>query len=94
MKLHAFRSVSALALVALLAACGGGQADQPTQTAAAVMTAQSGSAAKVIATAMPAPDCAADGCKSLRIIDANAEAYRYDAQRRAAADAAAGVTNS
>jgi hypothetical protein len=25
------------------------------------------------------PDCAADGCKSLRIIDANAEAYRYEA---------------
>jgi hypothetical protein len=43
---------------------------------------------------MPLPDCAADGCKSLRIIDGNAEAYRYDAQRRAAADAAAGVTNS
>jgi hypothetical protein len=35
----------------------------------------------------PAPDCAADGCKSLRIIDANAEAYRYEAMRRAAADA-------
>jgi hypothetical protein len=27
----------------------------------------------------PAPDCAADGCKGLRIIDANAEAYRYKA---------------
>ena len=95
MKLHALRSVSALALAALLAACGGGQIDQPTQTAAAVsVSGQSGSAAKVIAAAMPAPDCAADGCKSLRIIDGNAEAYRYDAQRRAAADAAAGVTNS
>jgi hypothetical protein len=43
---------------------------------------------------MPAPDCAADGCKSLRIIDANAEAYRYDAMRRAAADQAADTTNS
>jgi hypothetical protein len=40
-------------------------------------------------TAMPAPDCAADGCKGPRIIDANAEAYRYDAMRRAAADEAA-----
>jgi hypothetical protein len=94
MKLHALRSVSALALAALLAACGGGAIDQPTQTAAVAVAGQSGSAAKVIAAAMPAPDCAADGCKSLRIIDANAEAYRYDAQRRAAADAAAGVTNS
>ncbi|MGJ7918420.1 hypothetical protein ACI48D_23490 [Massilia sp. LXY-6] len=91
MKLHAIRSVSALALAIVLTACGGGsQADQPTLTASAM---QSGSAAQVSA-AMPAPDCATDGCKSLRIIDANAEAYRYDAMRRAAADQAAGVTNS
>ena len=32
----------------------------------------------------PAPDCAAEGCASLRIIDGNAEAWRIDAQRRAA----------
>jgi hypothetical protein len=37
---------------------------------------------------MPLPDCAAEGCKSLRIIDANAEAYRYEAMRRAAAEGA------
>jgi hypothetical protein len=42
---------------------------------------------------MPAPDCAADGCQGLRIIDANAEAYRYDAMRRAANEAA-GAANS
>jgi hypothetical protein len=35
---------------------------------------------------LSAPDCAADGCKGLRIIDANAEAFRYEAMRRAAAD--------
>ncbi|CAN7501822.1 hypothetical protein [Massilia sp. LjRoot122] len=34
----------------------------------------------------PAPDCAAEGCTSLRIIDGNAEAYRLDAMRRASAD--------
>jgi hypothetical protein len=33
----------------------------------------------------PTPDCAAEGCASLRIIDGNAEAYRIDAMRRAAA---------
>lgn len=94
MKLHAFRSASALVVAAILAACGGGQADQPTQTAAAVLVSgQSGTAAQV-AAAMPAPDCAADGCKSPRIIDANAEAYRYDAMRRAALEQAAGNTNS
>jgi hypothetical protein len=94
MKLHAIRSVSALGLAMILAACGGGQVDQPTQTAAVAESGQSGSAAKVIAASMPAPDCAADGCKNLRIIDANAEAYRYDAMRRAAADEAAGAANS
>ena len=48
-------------------------------------------AAPVIATiasaTMPAPDCAAEGCASLRIIDGNAEAWRIDAQRRAALEA-------
>jgi hypothetical protein len=42
------------------------------------------SAPTVIAANSPAPDCAADGCSSLRIIDGNAEAWRYDAMRRAA----------
>jgi hypothetical protein len=90
MKLHAFRSFAALGLAVILTACGAGQADQATVTAAAM---QSSSAAQVSA-AMPAPDCAADGCQGLRVIDANAEAYRYDAMRRAAADQAAGVSNS
>ena len=94
MKLHALRSVAAFALAALLAACGGGQVDQPTQIAAAVVSSSgAGGGAKVVAASMPAPDCAADGCKGLRIIDGNAEAYRYDAMRRAAADEA-GNTNS
>jgi hypothetical protein len=93
MKLLALRSVSALGLAALLAACGGGEIDQPTMTTAAVMTSSAQVSAQVSA-AMPAPDCAADGCKSLRVIDANAEAYRYDAMRRAAAEEAAGATNS
>jgi hypothetical protein len=92
MKLHAFRSVAALGLAVILTACGGGQIDQmdqPTMTAAATMT----SSAQASST-MPAPDCAADGCQGLRIIDANAEAYRYDAMRRAAAEQAAGTGNS
>lgn len=85
MKINAFRTASALSLTALLAACGSGaQIDQPTQTAAMVET---GNAAQVATANTPAPDCAADGCKGLRIIDANAEAYRYEAMRRAAADA-------
>lgn len=86
MKLHAIRSVSALGLALILAACGGGQAGQPTLTAATVSMAGASAASAQVSSAMPAPDCAADGCKSPRIIDGNAEAYRYDAMRRAAAE--------
>jgi hypothetical protein len=35
----------------------------------------------------PSPDCAAENCQGLRIIDGNAEAYRFDAMRRSTADA-------
>jgi hypothetical protein len=94
MKLLALRSVSALGLAALLAACGAGEIDQPTMTTAAVMTSSSAQVSTQVSAAMPAPDCAADGCKSLRVIDGNAEAYRFDAMRRAAAEQAAGTTNS
>ena len=77
MKNFALRAVPAFALATLLAACGSGnQADQPMQTAAAVAVAT------VPGPNMPAPDCAADGCRSLRIIDANAEAFRHDAAQR------------
>jgi hypothetical protein len=82
MKFSAVRTAFALSLTVLLAACGSGaQIDQPTQTAAMIQTSAQASANS------PAPDCAADGCKGLRVIDANAEAYRYEAMRRAAADA-------
>jgi len=55
-------------------------------TAATSAGATTGTAATpvTVATNSPAPDCAADGCRSPRIIDANAEAWRYDAARRAA----------
>jgi hypothetical protein len=85
MKIFALRTALGLSLATILAACGSGaQIDQPTQTAAMIET---GNAAQVATANSPAPDCAADGCKGLRIIDANAEAYRYEAMRRAAADA-------
>ena len=44
-------------------------------------------AATVVAAIMPQPDCAPEGCNSLRIIDGNAEAWRIDAARRAALEA-------
>lgn len=108
MKFHTLRAACALALTAILAACGAGQADQadqPTVTAMAVLSSSEDqiSATQVPAvrgasaqasSAMPAPDCAADGCKALRIIDGNAEAFRYDAMRRAALEQAAGGGNT
>lgn len=88
MKLLNIRTAFALSLAVLLAACGAGnQADLPTQTAAMIQTnVATGptSGAQVATAAMPAPDCAADGCKGLRIIDANAESFRYQAMQRAA----------
>lgn len=81
-----------MSLVALVSACGGQAAsDAPIQTAAVmqavVAPAQAGTSAQAANAQAPTPDCAPENCKGLRIIDGNAEAYRVDAQRRAAAEA-------
>lgn len=96
------RTVPALILTSLLAACGGQYDIEPgVQTAMSAVTVGAPQAAATelaaaataagiatVATAtMPAPDCAAEGCASLRIIDGNAEAWRIDAERRAALEA-------
>lgn len=78
-------------LTAVLSACGGttgvDTAAAPVQTAAASKVVDlSVDPAAVGQT--PAPDCAADGCAGLRIIDGNAEAFRIDAMRRAAQEGA------
>jgi hypothetical protein len=118
MKFLTLRTLSALSLAALLAACGGPQDALPTQTAASIQTGSATTSVRVSADAstgsagaattnttgatgsaatggtgvptasatMPQPDCAADGCNAPRIIDANAEAWRYAAMQRAAAD--------
>jgi hypothetical protein len=86
MKLFSLRNAFGLSLAFLLAACGAGnQVDMPNQTAALIQTnvAQSAGAAQVATAAMPAPDCASDGCKGPRIIDSNAEAFRYQAMHAA-----------
>jgi hypothetical protein len=91
MKQSLFRVSLGFGLATLLAACGAGSVSQApaatASTAALVQTADGNAQPMVtVATAtMPAPDCAAEGCSRPRIIDANAEAYRYDALRRAAA---------
>ena len=101
MKLSSLRTASFLSLAALLTACGAGQQETtilmaaPMQLASTVhsnATAPAAPSAVAVASTMPAtgpnspqPDCAAEGCASLRIIDGNAEAYRIDAMRGAAA---------
>jgi len=80
-------------VAAALSACGAGNldaADTAVQTAAVSTSAQTASHAVDLSVdpaavgQTPAPDCAADNCAGLRIIDGNAEAFRIDAMRRAA----------
>jgi hypothetical protein len=84
MKSISFRSALVMTLVVLVSACGGQVAtDAPIRTAAITQVAP----AQAAAAQAPTPDCAPENCQGLRIIDGNAEAYRIDAQRRAAAEA-------
>ncbi len=90
MKLLPLRSVPCIALVALLSACGGqAEPEARLQTAAAMQVViapgAAGTSAQSANAQGPTPDCAPQNCQGLRIIDGNAEAYRIDAQRRAAA---------
>ena len=99
MTFSSLRTVTVIALTALLTACGAGQQETsiqlaPMQLASTVHSNAAPPVASVtVASATPAagpnspvPDCAPEGCASLRIIDGNAEAYRIDAMRRADAE--------
>lgn len=85
---HIRTIIAASVFAVVLSACGGSVADTssaPPQTAAAVAThAVDLSVDRGSVGQTPAPDCAADNCAGLRIIDGNAEAFRIDAMRRAA----------
>lgn len=89
------RTLLAASLFAVfLNACGGAATDSasaPIQTAAVTVSASAAPAVDLSVDPAavgqtPAPDCAADGCAGLRIIDGNAEAFRIEAMRRAAQD--------
>jgi hypothetical protein len=83
MKNIIVRLAFGITVAASLAACGSGvQDDHPLQTAATVQMDVQAVPVAVSANA-PLPDCAPEGCKGLRIIDGNAEAFRYEAMRRA-----------
>ena len=72
---------SATTSVHVSADAGTGSTGTATTGAAAA-----GTAVPTASATMPQPDCAADGCNGLRIIDANAEAWRYAAMQRATAE--------
>jgi hypothetical protein len=88
-----------LGLAVLLTACGGDNVQidtprtaamsladvpaTPSDEAAANPAAGAPAGIQVASASMPQPDCAADGCKGLRIVDANAEAFRYQAMQHA-----------
>lgn len=75
-------------MAATLSACGGAvpEPDVPVSRTAAVVHGVDLSVDSSATGRTPAPDCAAEGCNGLRIIDGNAEAYRIDAMRRAGQD--------
>jgi len=89
MNTQRIRNLFSISLIAaLLGACGGAAVDipaAPLQTAAATHAVDLSADASAVGQT-PAPDCAADNCAGLRIIDGNAEAFRIDAMRRAAQD--------
>lgn len=96
MKNQILSTISAVVFTLLLTACGGQQDFQAAGqtvagTSASAIPASSiqtgADAATLVAANMPQPDCAPEGCNSLRIIDGNAEAWRIDAARRAALEA-------
>jgi len=77
-------SASAGSVVASPIPATGSASPEPTSTVALAAAAAATRVPPRIAANMPEPDCAAEACSSLRIIDGNAEAWRIDAPRRAA----------
>ena len=80
-------SASAIAASPIQTGADADAATAPAGAAGAVIGNASAPAATLVAANMPQPDCAPEGCNSLRIIDGNAEAWRIDAARRAALEA-------
>jgi len=97
MKHFRLSILASLTLAAVLSACGGDNVQIATPSAEPMAqaapagpagsdtaaTAPTYTASQVASASMPQPDCVADSCKSLRIIDGNAEAFRYQAMQQA-----------
>jgi hypothetical protein len=66
------------------------QSALPPAAVGATPALTQGAGAQAAFNQAPQPDCAADGCKALRIIDANAELYRLAALQRAEDEASSG----
>jgi hypothetical protein len=83
------RTLLPIAVATVLTACGGTdpQTEASLQTAAIMQNVEVPAAGTTAQTPEPQPDCAPEGCKGLRIIDGNAEAYRLAAMERAKLEA-------
>lgn len=84
---HDFQEQFPASAIAAQSQASSGAATGATPEPAPVVIAATSAVPTVVASNMPAPDCAAEGCAGLRIIDGNAEAWRIDAARRAALEA-------
>jgi hypothetical protein len=86
--MKAIRTLLPLAIAALLTACGGSNlaTDAPetvVQTAAVIEHVDVTGPATAPSASDPQPDCAADGCHAVRVIDENLEVAHLAAVRRA-----------
>ena len=84
---HAAATSAGTIAASPLAAAIGSDGASTAPAGAALVPAASAAAGVINAANMPQPDCAPEGCNSLRIIDGNAEAWRIDAAHRAALEA-------
>jgi hypothetical protein len=90
--MKAIRTLLTITIAALLTACGGSNLTvdapaQAVQTAAVMQHVDVTGPATPPSANDPQPDCAADGCKAVRVIDENLEVAHLAAVRRAQQEA-------
>jgi hypothetical protein len=90
--MKAIRTLLPIAIATLLTACGGADLtteapEQTVQVAAVVEHVDATGPATAPSANDPQPDCAADNCSAVRIIDENLEVAHLAAVRRAQQEA-------
>jgi hypothetical protein len=89
--MKAIRNLLPIAIATLLTACGGSNItdapDQTVQVAAVMEHLDATGPATPPSASDPQPDCAAEGCNAVRVIDENLEVAHLAAVRRAQQEA-------